>query len=176
MKHVVVASKNPAKLQAVQDAFARVFPDEQFEIEGVSVDSGVSDQPMSDDETFRGAANRVKNASAVVPDADFYVGLEGGLEKMGDELLAFAWMVVLSGDGILGKSRTSAFVLPQQVAELIHAGKELGEADDIVFGTANSKQQNGAVGILSNNVVTRSSYYSEALVLALIPFQHPSLY
>lgn len=52
MKKVIVASKNPVKINATQSAFEKMFPDEEFSFEGISVPSGVSDQPMSEDETL----------------------------------------------------------------------------------------------------------------------------
>jgi len=175
MKTVIVASKNPVKLKAVEAGFNKLFPDETFEFKGLSVPSEVSDQPMSGTETFRGAKNRVDNAKEVAPSADFYVGIEGGVEHVNNEMMAFAW-VVISSNNRIGKSKTSTFFLPSQISELIASGKELGEADDIVFGLQNSKQHNGAVGILTQNVMTRESYYTEAVVLALIPFVNSKLY
>ncbi len=176
MKKIAVASNNPAKLAAVRDGFSRVFPDGDFEIVGESVESGVSDQPMNDEETLRGALTRANNVADRVPDADYFVGLEGGIEPTDEGMEAFAWIVVRGKDGTIGKGRTGVFFLPPAIEKLIHEGKELGEADDIVFNKSNSKQSNGAVGILTGNVITRSSYYSEAMVFALIPFQNPELY
>jgi non-canonical (house-cleaning) NTP pyrophosphatase len=84
-------------------------------------------------------------------------------------------VVVLSGDKI-GKARTGAFFLPPAVARLVNEGIELGEADDMVFGRTNSKQKNGAVGLLTGDVIDRRLYYEQAVVLALIPFKNPDLY
>jgi len=53
---------------------------------------------------------------------------------------------------------------------------ELGEADDVVFGTNNSKQANGAVGLLTDNALTRAELYTEGVILALIPLRNESLY
>ena len=53
-----IASTNPVKIGAVQQALAACFPDRVVEAEGCNVPSGVADQPMSDDETKRGAMNR----------------------------------------------------------------------------------------------------------------------
>ena len=176
MKKIIVASKNPVKINATKAAFAKMFPDETFTVESVPIQSDVSDQPKTDEETYRGAYNRAMNARQASPDADYWVGLEGGIEAKDTEMEAFAWMYVQSKEGLSGKGRTGTFFLPPQVAELILQGKELGEADDIVFGQINSKQQNGAVGLLTHNAITRSGYYEIALVLALIPFKNPSLY
>lgn len=176
MKKIVVASKNPVKIKATLDGFQKIFSDEQFEIESVSVFSGVSDQPQDDSETFSGAWNRVDNAYKERPSADFCVGIEGGIEEKDSDLEAFAWIVVKSKDNTFGKSRTGTFFLPPQIAELIKQGKELGEANDIVFNKTNSKQESGAVGILTGGVVDRTKYYTEAIVLALIPFKNRELY
>lgn len=176
IKRIVVASKNPAKTKAVELGFSRMFPEKDFRYQALSVASGVGDQPMSDDETFAGALQRAYGARREAPDADFWVGLEGGIEEVGDELFAFAWMVVLGQDDMMGKSRTATFVLPPAVSELVREGKELGEADDIVFGTTDSKQSSGAIGILTHGLVDRPQYYSEAVVMALIPFKNSKLY
>ncbi len=176
MKKLVVASKNPVKIAAVREGFARMFPAETFLLDGVSVLSGVSDQPMSDAETLEGAWNRAHRAASAAPDTDFWIGIEGGVEDKAGELEAFAWVVIKSREGKIGKGRSSAFFLPQKVAELIRQGKELGEADDIVFARTNSKQENGAVGLLTRNAIDRTHYYTDAVILALIPFANPDLY
>jgi non-canonical (house-cleaning) NTP pyrophosphatase len=59
---------------------------------------------MGDEETLQGARNRVRNARAMLPGADFYCGLEGGCAFVGEvralcnytyiqyELLAGSWV------------------------------------------------------------------------------------
>lgn len=173
---VVIASKNPAKVKAVEMAYGRMFPGVIFNFESILVPSGVSEQPMTDDETFAGALYRAQRARQEVLDGGYWVGIEGGLEEIGDELHAFAWIVLFGANGLMGKSRTSTFVIPEAVAELVRDGKELGEADDIVFGQENSKQGIGAVGLLTHGVMDRPQYYAEAVVMSLIPFKNPELY
>jgi len=174
-KTVVIASQNPVKLQAVREGFQRMFPQVQFEYRSVSTPSGVSDQPFSDEETQQGAYNRAIGAARLEPQADFWVGIEGGVEDDGREITAYAWIFVLT-PGMTGKSRTGTFFLPHQVASLIRQGKELGEADDIVFGRSNSKQENGAIGLLTGDVIDRQQLYEHAVILALVPFKNPALY
>ncbi len=90
-------------------------------------------------------------------------------------MVAFAWVVVRDAYQ-MGRGRTGAFYLPPQIVELVRQGKELGEADDITFGRVNSKQEDGAVGLLTGNVIDRARLYEHAVVLALIPFKNPDLY
>ena len=168
MKTIIVASKNPAKINAVNSAFSEAFT-ESFTIEGVSVKSGVPDQPLSHSETLAGARNRVNNAKAIHPNADFWVGLEAGIE--GEH--AFAWMVICNGQQ-QGEACSASFLLPAAVLTGIKEGKELGVVMDEQFGTSNIKQKGGAIGLLTNNLLTRSSVYHQALILALIPFLNPN--
>lgn len=166
---VIVASGNPVKRRAVAAAFSKVFPDRTPEIDSVNVASGVSDQPMSDDETRRGAINRARGAQRNSPGASFWVGLEGGVEVIDEQLTAFAWMAVLDDAGRLGEARTVTLPLPPAIKQLVEQGVELGEANDRVFSTVNSKQKGGAFGLLTNGIYTRESVYTEALVVALVP-------
>lgn len=174
MIRIVVASKNPVKIDAVKEGLSS-FIAEEFELIGVSVESGVSDQPMSEVETLKGASNRVMKAMNLFSGYDYYVGLEGGVEQHAAGLMAFAWMVISNGVTI-GKARTASFFLPPDVAKLVHDGIELGHADDIVFKKNNSKQQNGAIGLLTNDAITRKSLYVPAVQMAFIPFLNPELY
>jgi len=175
MKRIVIASHNPVKLEAVLKGFSRLFPDEEFKVQPISVDSGVSDQPMTDQAARKGAITRAKNARNAIPEGSYWVGVEGGCDYLEGELVAFAWIVVL-GNGMHGSARTALFRLPKDVQVLVESGLELGDADDRVFGRKNSKQKSGAVGLLTSDVVTRTSLYEQAVILALVPFKNPDLY
>lgn len=170
---VIVASKNPVKINATQLGFESYFSD--TETIGMSAPSEVSDQPMSDVETLQGALNRVKNAKKQMPNADYWVGIEGGIQQNGSYLEAFAWVVISNG-GKIGKSRTTTFQLPEKIAELIEQGYELGIANDILFKQENSKQKTGAVGLLTKKIISRTTLYKQAIELALIPFVNVELY
>lgn len=165
MNTVIVASLNPAKINAVKSAFESSFPNQAFKFEGISVDSGVADQPMSDLETKKGAITRVKNAKLKSKNGDFFVGLEAGIEGT----QTFAWMVIESSTH-RGESRSASLSLPPIVLDKVNLGLELGDAMDEVYQTENIKQKGGAIGILTDHQLTRSSVYHQALVLALIPF------
>lgn len=166
--NVIIASQNPAKVAAVKSAFTLAFPDGVFSFKGVSVRSDVPEQPMSCEETKQGAINRVNNAKKQYPDGNYYVGLEAGIEKNS----TFAWMIIDNGS-VIGESRSSSLPLPPQVLDSVQQGKELGIVMDEQFNTENIKQKEGAIGLLTNNLLTRSSVYQQALILALIPFLHP---
>jgi len=177
MPTIVVASTNPVKVRAAARGLRKMFTGQEFTIIPVAADSGVPDQPMSDAQTLSGALNRAQHARALVPEADYWVGIEGGIEAFGAELAAFAWVaVVCSLHGTTGKARSATFFLPPAVSAHLREGKELGAADDLVFGRSNSKQENGAVGLLTGNVLDREGLYEQAVILACVPFKNAALY
>lgn len=172
---IIIASTNPVKIAAALQGFQEMFPHETFTAQGVNVPSGVSDQPMGDAETYTGAYNRMRGAQALHPDADYWVGIEGGNIFENNEMEVMAWVVVMSAQR-LGKARTAGFFLPPRVIELVNEGYELGHADDILFGVENSKQSGGSSGLLTDGVMDRLRFYVPAVILALIPFLKPDLY
>jgi inosine/xanthosine triphosphatase len=170
---IIVASENPVKLNAVEKGFKAFYPD--VVIESILAGSGVSDQPLTDRETLIGARNRATEARKKIHDADFWVGIEGGVQAEENGLAAFAWIVIY-GAGKKGEARTATFMLPQKVGHLVAGGLELGAANDLVFRESNSKRKNGAVGLLTHNTIDRTELYRQAVVLALIPFLNSELY
>lgn len=170
---VIISSQNPVKIAATKAAFAQVFPGVATQFLSVDAASGVSEQPDSDQESRQGATNRVNHARQMHPHGDFWVGLEGGLEWIDGEPLASAWMVISNAQGRISQARTPTLPLPPAVKTLLLQGMELGEANDRVFATRNSKQAGGAYGLLTGGLMTRESVYTQTLILALLPFSHP---
>jgi inosine/xanthosine triphosphatase len=173
--HVIVGSKNPVKVGCTREAFTQAFGQADV-VEGVDAFSNIPAQPRSEEETLLGAKNRASHAKTLVPEADYWVGIEGGVDEDSQGMYAFAWIYILHCSGKSSQSKTGTFYLPPQVVALIREGMELGHADDLVFQAQNSKQQGGSVGLLTQGIITREAYYQQAMVLALIPFLNDSLY
>jgi inosine/xanthosine triphosphatase len=170
----VVGSTNPIKLQAVRQGAAAFY--DVLDVAGLSVSSGVSAQPVGDEEMIAGATARAQATLSLRAEADFGVGLEGGVVDLRAGLFACAWCACVDRAGGVGLACSGLFQLPPQVAELVRGGMELGEADDRVFGRVNSKQNEGAVGILTHGVLTRAQFYAPAVMLALVKFVNRPLY
>ncbi|MCU5771888.1 inosine/xanthosine triphosphatase [Erwiniaceae bacterium BAC15a-03b] len=170
MYHVVAATINPAKISAISQAFSDVFGVGSCHIEGVEVDSGVAAQPVTNTETRTGARQRVMNARQVRPEAHFWVAIEAGIE----ETSAFAWMVI-EDHKQRGESRSASFTLPPIVMKGIYQGRELGDEMARLTGIENIKHQGGAIGAFTHGLLTRTSVYHQALILALCPF-HNDIY
>jgi inosine/xanthosine triphosphatase len=176
MKYIAVGSENPVKIKAVQLGFEKVFPDEVWQAIGYPTKSGVSAQPMSPKESMQGATNRARQALAENPEAKYGVGLEGGLEEIDGQWFDCGWCIVVDRAGIHAASSSGRVATPEAIMKEIRQGKELGDVIDTIFKRKNAKQAEGHFGLMTNNAVTRTSGYTDAVCLALARFLHPHLF
>jgi len=172
---VAIGTKNPAKISAVEQAFKKVWPDIQFEFIGVEVISRVSDQPMTDEESIKGAINRAK-AALEEEQADFGVGLEGGLQRIGTQWFDCGWIVILDKKEHLGIGSSIKMEVPPKMMKYIDEGIELGKVVDIVFNVKNAKHSNGHFGLMTANAITRVEGYRDGVISALVPFINPDVF
>ncbi len=173
---IVVGSMNPVKIKLVKTGFLSLFPLEALEVVGCNANSNISTQPMNSVETCLGARNRARHSKVLVPDAEYYVGVEGGLENIDGSMQEYTWIYVYSRDGHESKSCSTTFTIPKKIAELIRAGNEFGTASDIFFNSTNLKQGNGTIGKITDDVLTRETYPLSAVICAFAPFKHPEFY
>lgn len=170
-----VGSENPVKINCVVQAVAEFWP--EANVIGINTDSQVSAQPSAEREMQLGALNRAQQALSLVAAADYGIGIEGGIIDNHTGMWAFAVVVIVDREARHSEGQTGRFQLPAGVARLIREeGMELGAADDRFFGRENSKQNEGAIGILSDGKITRLDLYKPAVVFALLPFIHPEHY
>ncbi|MBX2866762.1 inosine/xanthosine triphosphatase [Candidatus Kaiserbacteria bacterium] len=174
MKKVAVGSENPVKLEAVEKAFSQVFPNEIWQVEGVHVSSGVSDQPMSDVECIEGATNRARGARDT-QDADFGVGIESGLQEVNGDYFEAGWVVILDQKGKMGIGSSIRIMVPEKMVELVRKGHEVGEVNDMLFDLENSKQGDGHFGLMTGGAITRMHGLRDGVISALALFINPQL-
>jgi len=194
---IAVGSTRGPKLDAVHDALKlcadHLNPSAQFEVIGFAVDSGVGHTPLSSAESMRGARQRtealISMASGTSEVYQYFVGLEGGLEVMGSDaedtdpvenggrrVFLESWAYVSDGSrGHFGRS--GGIELPHALAhEVLDKGVELADAIDKFAGVAGIRDNQGAWGVLSGNLITRREAFRVALVAAFAPFYNVNLF
>jgi inosine/xanthosine triphosphatase len=176
IRHVAVGSTNPVKIAAARAVLGRVAP--AAAVAGVSVPSGVPDQPWGDAQTIAGAVARARLAlghalahAGVPADAVLGVGIEGGVVDDGDGgLRTCAWAAIVDFQGRVGVGGSLAMPLPPGVAALVRGGMELGHAMDEVSRATATKRGPGAVGILTGGLMDRQQAYEPLVVYAMARF------
>lgn len=174
---ILVGSKNPVKLDAVKETFALYF--NSIEVIGIDVDSNVPDQPIND-ETFIGAENRANELVNINSEqslhADFFVGIEGGIQQNYNKWFAFGCMCIIDKEGKKSFGTSAHFELPQIVSDQLLERKELGHVMDEIMNSENTKQKGGAIAYFTNGKMNRKELYIPGLISALVPFQHEKMY
>ena len=187
---VLVASKNPAKVDGTAVAFKELFPDETFRVEGVlvppvfpdGVDVFVSEQPRTNQETKAGAAARLmglERFSAHQPadqQADFLVALEAGVDDQDGQLMVFTWAAISTPHHEPSFGRSASFVVPPCVAQAIRGGSTMFAACRAAYAAHDPNRVDGLITLLSNGKLTRTSQCTAAVMMALLPFVRPELY
>lgn len=173
MKKISVGSKNPVKIEAVENAVKKIWPDAK--VAAVDVPSGVSEQPTSDDEAIEGATNRARLSLQKI-DAQLGIGLEGSTVDTKYGMFLSGWVVAVDRNGEMGIGCGGRLLLPEKVASEIRCGKELGPVMDKFVGIHNTKQKLGTVGILTNNLIPRAIAFEKNVIYALTKFINPDAY
>ncbi len=171
MIEIAVGSQNPSKLSAADIAFRECLG-EPFSITGYSVESGVSDQPMNDDEMFMGARNRVFNASRQAPDARYLVGMEGGMRVMRGHWFNLGWVCVQNtATGKHGYGVTLAHRVPDDVQTLMQEdGLELSDAVTAVYGT-DTVSDRDCSGVITGGLLPADKVYALGIIAAFADTQ-----
>jgi inosine/xanthosine triphosphatase len=173
IRRIAIGSTNPVKCNASQHVLSALYP--QAEFVSVSVESNVRVQPIGDEETRRGAFNRAQ-AAMQSSDADMGIGLEGGIQETEFGMFTCAWAAIVDREGRIGIGGSSCIRLPDSVADLVRQGAELGTAMDQLSGQHNTKQGEGAIGLLTNGLSSRQEAYEALIRMALAPFLRPAWY
>mgnify|MGYP001589351230 CR=1 FL=1 len=173
-----IGSKNKVKIEAVSELLKDYSDFKDAEIISIEVDSGVSHQPKSLDETIDGAIKRAEN---VFTDCDFSFGLESGLMKVPKTKTGYMDVTACAiYDGrIFHLGLSSAFEYPPKVVDYIFKEDENISNAFYKLGFTPSSHlgaEGGAVGILTKNRLNRKGYTKEAIRMALIHLENKDLY
>lgn len=185
---IAVGSTRRPKVNAVTEAAALfkglLTPEKTLEIHGYEVESGVGHTPSSREELMRGARQRaealVERLRTTNDRADYFVGLEGGLdvaiENGTRRVLLESWAYVT--DGTRGHFGCSGSIeMPEALAEeVLSNGTELSVAIDRFEGAVGIRDAQGAWGVLSGNLISRQEAFRVAVVAAFAPFYNNKMY
>ncbi|OGK11817.1 hypothetical protein A2954_05175 [Candidatus Roizmanbacteria bacterium RIFCSPLOWO2_01_FULL_37_12] len=171
---IAVGSTNKTKINPVRDVFNHHF--KKVKVLGVRVNSSVEDQPLSDEEMFKGAFNRAKGALKKVKGAVYGVGIEGGLHKYSYGWFERSLVVIMDKKGNFGVGSSGGLALPKKVIDKIYKGANLEQAIDEIFGTKKIGEGIGMFGIMTKGVVTRAEGVKHGVAFALARFLHHRVY
>ncbi len=169
---IAVGSTNIVKIEAVESAFKKVFPDMLIRAIGRQVVSSVRHQPFGDNECIKGARHRAHQALLMDGEADFAVGIESGICRTGYFWFERGWVMVVRKDRAEGIASTASCMIPHDIVSELQVNLDdgLGSLLDRRLGRKDVKRAEGYIGVVTNKILTRSSLYVDAVILACVPF------
>jgi inosine/xanthosine triphosphatase len=173
---ILIATKNPTKIEGAKRAFLRYFDD--FEIEGIPVSSDVSDEPVND-EVLLGAKNRVSNLKKYAKenniDADYYIAIESGITNQLGEWLNVNMAVIEDKNGKSSVGSSSGFPIPEKYVDEI-ISTDLGKVMDRIFNETELRSKKGGISLLTKDSISRYDLTEQAFIMGLTKFINGNLW
>lgn len=164
--NVIVATRNPIKVEAVRSAFARFHPELVVRVKGVEVALETPEQPIGS-EIEAGAIARAQ-AAARKGDVDLGLGIEAGLMRLpgSDRWLSVQVCAIAAHDGRVSVGAGPGYELPTAIRDAVLAGEPLREAFCRILGDEDADRR-GAVYRLTGGRIDRLALTEQAVLMAL---------
>ncbi len=188
VKTIALGSDRAAKIMAVRASIARIAAIDpgwaDATVVARSVTTTIPAMPMTDWQLMQGARERALATQDSLRsrrlEADIYVGLEGGFHSISIEgewhTFLRGWAYATNGERSAFGAAPSISVPAAIVKDVVDGRKELGLVMDELTGARDVRSRQGAWGVLSRDLVTRSMSFELALIAAFAPFYNPRLY
>jgi inosine/xanthosine triphosphatase len=188
VKTIALGSDRASKIMAVRASLVRIASIDptwaNANVVARRVETSVPAMPLTDWQLMQGARERALAARDSLQsrrlEADIYVGLEGGFHSVSIEgewhTFLRGWAYATDGDRGAFGAAPSISVPHHIVKGVVEGRRELGMVIDEVAGGRDIRSKQGAWGVLSRDLVTRSMSFEIALIAAFAPFYNPKLY
>lgn len=164
---ILMGTKNPGKIEGARQAFEKYFTD--IEIEGISVESEVGDQPINE-KIFQGAKNRVKNLKKYAKEnnieADFFIASEAGITNLLGDWIDINAVVIEDSKGFQSVGTSQGFPIPEKYIKEIKE-TELGKVMDKIFSGSELGKGKGGISILTKDEISRVDLTRNVFIMAL---------
>lgn len=168
---VLIATKNQGKIEGARKALETYF--DSVEIEGIPVESNVSEQPVND-EIYNGAKNRVKNLKEYArkngKEADLYLAIESGITNSLGRWMITNIAVIEDNNDFESYGTSPSFPVPERLVQDV-IDTNLSEVMDKVF-TKDEERHNkgGGIQLLTHEEISRIDLTKMAFIMTLTKY------
>ena len=168
---VLIATKNQGKIEGAKRALLNYF--DNIEIDGIPVESNVSEQPVNND-IYIGAKNRVKNLKAYAQEnnieADLFLAIESGINNSLGRWLITNIAVIENNSGFESYGTSPSFPVPENLVNDI-IDTDLSQVMNKLF-VKNDERHNkgGGIQLLTHDKVSRIDLTEMAFIMALTKY------
>lgn len=168
---VLIATKNQGKIEGAKRALLKYF--DNIEIQGIPVESNVSEQPVND-EIYIGAKNRVKNLKEYAREnnmeADLYLSIESGINNSLGRWLITNIAIIEDNNEFESYGTSPSFPVPDRfVKDIIET--DLSQVMNKIFEKDEERHnKGGGIQLLTHNQVSRIDLTEMAFIMALTKY------
>jgi len=167
---IALGTTSKGKKEFIKKALEKKY--KEFTIVSVKVDSGVSEQPLTYDETIKGSANRAKSSYKKVKGADLAFGMEGGMHEINSHYYYFTAVCLFDGDSTY-YGLSDSVPLPKEVSDLVRKGGYVGHTvRDYLKKHPNDK----SFYKLIKPIIDRDHFFNKAIANVLAIFENRKHY
>ena len=171
MMKVLIATKNQGKIEGAKRALLNYFDD--IEIQGIPVESNVSEQPVND-EIYTGAKNRVKNLKIYAQEnnikADLYLSIESGINNSLGRWLITNIAVIEDNKNFESYGTSPSFPVPERLVQDV-INTDLSQVINTIFEEDEERHnKGGGIQLLTHDKISRIDLTEMAFVMALTEY------
>lgn len=168
---VLIATKNQGKIEGAKRALLSYFND--IEIQGIPVESDVSEQPVND-EIYEGAKNRVRNLKEYARknniEAELYLSIESGITNSLGRWLITNIAVIEDNNDFESYGTSPSFPVPDRLVQDI-IDTDLSQVMDKIFKKDDERHnRGGGIQLLTHNKISRIDLTEMAFIMALTKY------
>jgi inosine/xanthosine triphosphatase len=168
---VLIATKNQGKIEGARKALLNYF--DNVEIEGIPVESNVSEQPVND-EIYAGAKNRVKNLKEYCKQnnvvADLYLSIESGINNSLGRWMITNIAVIEDNNNFESYGTSPSFPVPDRLVQDI-INTDLSQVMNKIFEKDDERHnRGGGIQLLTHNKISRIDLTETAFIMALTKY------
>ena len=168
---VLIATKNQGKIEGAKRALLNYFSN--IEIQGIAVESNVSEQPVNND-IYIGAKNRVKNLKAYAQknniEADLYLSIESGIYNSLGRWLITNIAVIEDNSDFESYGTSPSFPVPDRLVKDI-IDTDLSQVMNKIFGKDDERHnKGGGIQLLTHDRISRIDLTKMAFIMALTEY------
>jgi inosine/xanthosine triphosphatase len=168
---VLIATKNQGKIEGARKALLNYF--DNVEIEGIPVESNVSEQPVND-EIYAGAKNRVKNLKEYCKQnnvvADLYLSIESGINNSLGRWMITNIAVIEDNNNFESYGTSPSFPVPDRLVQDI-INTDLSKVMNKIFEKDDERHnRGGGIQLLTHNKISRIDLTEMAFIMALTKY------
>ncbi len=169
---IAISTCNDLKFEAAEK-FIRGIMKNYTLIKNTDYKTG-GEQPFGED-TMRYASSR---AMYGLKDNDYSIGIESGLfyNKINDTYYDLHYCIIVDRYSYITSGFGSGFEMPDAVMDAIKSGSSTNQFVEDSYGIKKIGRERGITGLISGNMVTRSTLIYESVRNAFMPRLRPDIY